>query len=102
MTEDDHRALHLAEVAIDGGQLVTSGVIGYVGVVNGIGESIGCALDHAYALARIVVVPCRIGSTLENASSTTILQLSSRLDMSGNLPNHTSATVLCRANNPSA
>ncbi len=57
MTDDDHRALHLAEVAMQGGQLVTSGAIGYVGVATGAGDSVDDARKHAYALARKVVVP---------------------------------------------
>jgi hypothetical protein len=40
MTEYDHRCLHLAEVALHGDQLVTSGVIGYVGVATGAGDSV--------------------------------------------------------------
>ena len=57
MTEADHGALHLAEVAMDGGRLVTSGVMGYIGVANGIGDSVKQALERAYALAHKVVVP---------------------------------------------
>ena len=57
MTESDRDALHFAEVAMDGEQLVTSGVIGYVGVATGTGESVAAACDAAYAVARKVVVP---------------------------------------------
>lgn len=57
MTESDHDALHFAEVARDGEQLVTSGVIGYLGVATGTGESVTAACDAAYAVARKVVVP---------------------------------------------
>lgn len=57
MTESDHDALHFAEVAMGGNQLVTSGVIGYVGVATGSGETVAAACDAAYAVARKVVVP---------------------------------------------
>ena len=57
MTDDDRAALHLAEVALDDGQLVTSGAIGYVGVATGVGATVVKARERAYALARKVVVP---------------------------------------------
>ena len=57
MTSADHDHLHLAEVALQGAQLVTSGLIGYVGVATGTGNSVEQARDSAYALARKVVVP---------------------------------------------
>ena len=57
MTDDDRAALHLAEVAVHDGQLVTSGAIGYVGVATGIGATVMRARESAYALARKVVVP---------------------------------------------
>ena len=57
MTDDDRAALHLAEVAVDDGQLVTSGAIGYVGVATGVGATVVKARERAYALARKVVVP---------------------------------------------
>lgn len=57
MTDYDHLSLHLAEVALDGEQLVTSGVIGNLGVATGAGDSVEDARERAYALARKVVVP---------------------------------------------
>jgi len=57
MTGADHARLHLAEVALLGGQLVASGQTGYVGVATGTGDSVDAASERAYALARKVVVP---------------------------------------------
>lgn len=57
MTEVDQRHLHLAEVALQGSQLVTSGRTGYVAVATGTGKSVNQARDRAYELARKVVVP---------------------------------------------
>ncbi|MEP6943086.1 MAG: phosphoribosylamine--glycine ligase [Betaproteobacteria bacterium] len=57
MTESERGALHLAEVAIEDGQLVTSGLIGYLGVATGTGASVEDARDRAYQLARKVIVP---------------------------------------------
>jgi phosphoribosylamine--glycine ligase len=57
MTTDDYNHLHLAEVAMYSGQLVTSGTTGYVGVATGTGASVTQAQDSAYALARKLVVP---------------------------------------------
>jgi phosphoribosylamine--glycine ligase len=57
ITEQDHRHLHFAEVARVGGQLVTSGATGYVGVATGCGKTIAEASAQAYRVARMVVVP---------------------------------------------
>ena len=57
MSGVDHEHLHLAEVALQDAQLVTSGTIGYVGVATGTGASVAQARESAYALARKVVVP---------------------------------------------
>jgi phosphoribosylamine--glycine ligase len=57
MSSADYDRVHLAEVALQGGQLVTSGTTGYVGVSTGAGDSVEQARDRAYALARKVVVP---------------------------------------------
>jgi phosphoribosylamine--glycine ligase len=56
---DEARArLHLGEVARDAlGQLVTSGITGYVLVATGRGASVADAQAEAYALARRVYVP---------------------------------------------
>ena len=52
MTYAERRALHLGEVALEDGQLVTSGQIGYVGVATGTGASVGEAREAAYQVAR--------------------------------------------------
>ena len=57
MTQADHDGLHLAEVALNGTRLVTSGATGYVGVATGTGETVERARERAYELARKVVVP---------------------------------------------
>lgn len=57
LTQADHDHLFLGEVAMQDGQLVTSGTIGYLGVATGVGTSIAQAREKAYALARKVVVP---------------------------------------------
>jgi len=57
MRQADHASLHFAEVASVGGQLVTSGASGYIGVATGTGVSVGQARDEAYRVARQVVVP---------------------------------------------
>jgi phosphoribosylamine--glycine ligase len=49
--------LHYGEVDRVGGQLVTSGIIGYVMVVTGAGDSVQVARDHAYRRARQVIIP---------------------------------------------
>jgi phosphoribosylamine--glycine ligase len=56
-TDEQRQALHFAEVATVGDQLVMSGMIGYVGVATGVGASVEIARDNAYAVARTVVVP---------------------------------------------
>ena len=57
MTAADGQALHFAEVATVGGQLVTSGASGYIGVATGTGSSVRQARDEAYRVARQVVIP---------------------------------------------
>jgi phosphoribosylamine--glycine ligase len=57
MSDEDHAALHFAEVARVGAQLVTAGATGYVGVATGTGATVRGAADNAYRLARKVVVP---------------------------------------------
>src|SRR5687768_4980409 len=48
---------HLGEVALENGQLVTSGVIGYTMVATGVGRTVEDAQREAYALAKRVYVP---------------------------------------------
>lgn len=57
MTSDDRVRLHLAEVALHDAQLVMSGMVGYVGVATGTGDTVEQARDRAYELARKVIVP---------------------------------------------
>ncbi|MBA2481105.1 MAG: phosphoribosylamine--glycine ligase [Planctomycetes bacterium] len=54
---EDNRNLHLAEVAMRDNRLVTSGVLGYLMVATGSGDTVERAQERAYALARTVVVP---------------------------------------------
>lgn len=49
--------LHWGEVEQRGGELVTSGVIGYTLVATGVGDTVEHAQREAYALARQVFVP---------------------------------------------
>ena len=49
--------LHYAEVAMEEGQLVTSGSVGYVAVATGVGGTVPLAQRAAYDLARRVHVP---------------------------------------------
>ena len=55
--ETDRRSLHYGEVDMHHGQLVTAGMIGYIMVVTGIGESIEAARETAYNRVRKVVIP---------------------------------------------
>jgi len=57
MNDEDMQGLHLAEVAMIDAQLVTSGMLGYVGVATGIGSTVEAASANAYRLARKVIVP---------------------------------------------
>jgi phosphoribosylamine--glycine ligase len=58
LSADEYARLHFAEVAHDArGQLVTSGIAGYIGVATGTGVSVRAAQDRAYQLARKVFVP---------------------------------------------
>lgn len=57
MLPHERARLHYAEVALEGGQLVTSGSVGYVMVATGTGATVPEAQRAAYALARRVHVP---------------------------------------------
>ncbi|HVY39512.1 MAG TPA: phosphoribosylglycinamide synthetase C domain-containing protein [Polyangia bacterium] len=57
LTDDDRAHLHFAEVALNEGQLVTSGVVGYVMVVTGHGATVGEARADAYRRAEKVYLP---------------------------------------------
>lgn len=57
LSPDDLAALHFSEVARHGGQLVTSGQSGYVGVATGCGATPSDANAEALRIAQAVVVP---------------------------------------------
>jgi phosphoribosylamine--glycine ligase len=55
--EEDSRSLHYGEVDTRDGQLVTAGMIGYIMVVTGVGDSIESARRIAYRRVEKVVIP---------------------------------------------
>lgn len=57
LTAADREHLHWAEVAVQGGQLVTAGTTGYLAVATGIGSTVPQANAQALRVAREVVVP---------------------------------------------
>lgn len=57
LSQADASALHFAEVALEGGQLVTSGQSGYVGVATGRGPTPSSANAEALRVAQAVAVP---------------------------------------------
>ena len=57
LTPLEKARLHFAEVAQVSGQLITSGMCGYVGVATGTGNNVRAANRAALRLARKVVVP---------------------------------------------
>lgn len=57
MDTSARESLHFAEVACTGGQLVTSGSCGYIGVATGVGDDVASANEAALRIARQVVVP---------------------------------------------
>lgn len=60
LSEADRDALHYGEVSMANGQLVTAGMIGYIMVVTGVGESVEAARREAYTRVNKVVIPnCR-------------------------------------------
>ncbi len=60
LTDADRDALHFCEVSRSNGQLVTAGMIGYIMVVTGLGDSVEDARAQAYERVGKVVIPnCR-------------------------------------------
>lgn len=60
LVDADLDALHYGEVAMVNGQLVTAGMIGYIMVVTGTGETVEKARRQAYGRVDKVVIPnCR-------------------------------------------
>lgn len=57
MTEADHDSLHYGEVSRHDGRLVTAGMVGYVMVVTGIGDTVESARVGAYDRVGKVVIP---------------------------------------------
>jgi len=57
LSAEERRHLHFAEVGLDGGDLVTTGLVGYTMVVTGRGEALGEAQRAAYQLAGKIALP---------------------------------------------
>lgn len=57
MTDADRDSLHYGEVSVHDGRLVTAGMVGYVMVVTGIGETVESARVEAYERVGKVVIP---------------------------------------------
>jgi len=57
ISKEEHQHLHFAEVALVNEQLVTSGMFGYIGVANGLGDTPEISREKAYALADKVIIP---------------------------------------------
>ena len=57
LTGEERDALHYCEVRLCDGQLETAGMIGYIAVVTGIGDTIEDARKHAYRVVRKIVIP---------------------------------------------
>ena len=57
MRSQQRDQLHLGEVALADGQLVTSGSVGYLMVATGVGATVEAAQHSAYEAARMVAVP---------------------------------------------
>jgi phosphoribosylamine--glycine ligase len=57
LTPLERARLHFSEIALQGDRLVSSGMMGYIGVATGTGATVEQAGEQALALARKVVVP---------------------------------------------
>ncbi len=57
MTGDDRDALHFGEVTLVDGQLVTAGMIGYIMVVTGVGDTVERARHAAYERVGKIAIP---------------------------------------------
>ncbi len=57
MTGCDWNAIHYGEVTMRDGQLVTAGVVGYIAVVTGVGDTIESARENAYRVVNKMVIP---------------------------------------------
>jgi phosphoribosylamine--glycine ligase len=57
MTDGDRDAIHFGEVAMRDGQLITAGMIGYIAVVTGRGNTVETARENAYRVVSKIVIP---------------------------------------------
>lgn len=57
MSNCDRDAIHYGEVTKCDDQMVTAGLIGYIAVVTGIGDTIDAARESTYGVVRKIVVP---------------------------------------------
>jgi len=57
MSDRDRDAIHYGEVTKCDGQMVTAGMIGYIAVVTGIGDTIEAARESSYGVVRKIVIP---------------------------------------------
>jgi phosphoribosylamine--glycine ligase len=57
LREAEREHLHFAEIALQDGQLVCSGMTGYIGVAVGTGDTVEQACEQARTLAHQVIVP---------------------------------------------
>lgn len=57
LTDCERDAIHYGEVTIRDGQLVTAGMIGYIAVITGVGNTIEAARESAYRVVRKMVIP---------------------------------------------
>jgi phosphoribosylamine--glycine ligase len=57
LSDEQRRNLHYCELALEGGELVTSGMYGWAMVVTGVGDSIASAQQRANELADRVLIP---------------------------------------------
>jgi phosphoribosylamine--glycine ligase len=53
----DRDLIHYGEVTMNDGRLVTAGMVGYIAVVTGIGETIEAARRNAYGIVDKIVIP---------------------------------------------
>ena len=57
LADCERDAIHYCEVSMCDGQLVTAGMIGYIAVVTGVGETIEAARESAYRIVKKIVIP---------------------------------------------
>jgi phosphoribosylamine--glycine ligase len=57
LSDHEKDSIHYGEVALCDGQIVTAGMIGYIAVITGVGDTIEGARESAYSLAREIVIP---------------------------------------------